>query len=82
MHRFNVLRTALLLILLAIVVWTIITIELTLKYNNVNGVYELGSTGQLIPFIIGVANMGKTLNAIWVNLIKKVSYAGTAMSSD
>ena len=75
------LRIALLLILLAIVVWTIITIELTLKFNNVNGVYEIGSTGQLIPFIIGIVSMGKTLNAIWVILIKKVSYVTGAISS-
>ena len=50
----------------------VITIELTLKFNQVSGVYDINSTGQLIPFVIGIVSMGKTLNALWVEMIKKV----------
>lgn len=63
--------------LLAIIVWIIITIELTLKFNHASGVYNIDSTGQLIPFVIGIVSMGKTLNALWVYLIKKVCFIRT-----
>ena len=54
------------------IVWIVITIELTLKFNHASGIYDIDSTGQLIPFIIGIASMSKKLNALWVVLIKKV----------
>ena len=63
-----------LLITLAIVVWTIITVESTLVYNSISGVYSIGTTGQLIPFIIGIVGMGKTINSIIISAIKKVSF--------
>lgn len=39
------------------IVWTIISVELTLAWNNINGVYHIRSTGQLIPFTIGLARL-------------------------
>ena len=62
------------MLLSAIIIWIVITIELTLKFNHLNDIYDLNSTGQLIPFIIGIVSMGKTLNALWVDLIKKVCF--------
>jgi len=52
---------------------TIISVELTLAYNSISGVYTIESTGQLIPLIIGIVGVGRTLNAITINCIKKVS---------
>ncbi|KAL9631108.1 MAG: hypothetical protein Q9204_004389 [Flavoplaca sp. TL-2023a] len=34
--------------------WTILSVEFTLRFNQINGVYDIRSTGQLIPFIIGL----------------------------
>lgn len=62
-----------LLVTLIIVVLFIVTIEMTLVYNSVGGVYTIESTGQLIPFIIGIISVGKTLNAITIDTIKRVS---------
>lgn len=45
-----------------VIIWSIAGIELTLKWNHVTDVNNLGSTGQLIPFIIGVASFPP---AIW-----------------
>ena len=58
--------------LIGTIIWTILSIELTLVFNSVTSVYSIDSTGQLIPFIIGVVGMGKTMNSITVKLIKKL----------
>lgn len=34
--------------------WTILSVELTLRFNRISGVYDIRSTGQLIPFVIGL----------------------------
>jgi len=51
---------------LAFIIWSIISIELTLKWNRIDGVYELASVGQLIPFIIGIVGFVKLLRDISV----------------
>lgn len=66
-------RNLFLLISLAIFVWTILTVELTLFFNSVSGVYNIQSTGQLIPFIIGIFGLSKTVNSIMVESIKEAS---------
>ena len=68
--------------MLAIVIWTIITVELTLSYNSVNGVYSIQSTAQLIPFIIGIFSIGKTVNSIMVRSIKEASFPMIVMPRD
>ena len=55
------------------VIWTIIAVELTLSFNSISDVYTIESTGQLIPFVIGIVGLGKTLNSITIDAIKKVS---------
>lgn len=45
-----------------LIVLMIIAIELTLAFNSISGVYEIKSTGQLIPFIIGVCGLWSTIN--------------------
>ena len=39
--------------------YSILATELTLKWNKVSGVYTMNSTGQLFPFVIGVAGFLK-----------------------
>lgn len=34
--------------------WTILSVEFTLRFNQISGVYDIRSTGQFIPFIIGL----------------------------
>ena len=62
-----------------IYIWLIIAVELTLKWNAVEGVYMVNSTGQVIPLVVGIGIM---LNIFW-KLIRheKVSANATAFVS-
>lgn len=43
-----------------------LAVELTLRYNHIQGVYEVSSTGQLIPLVLGVILMLSTaLHIVW-----------------
>ena len=42
---------------LALVLFSLLTIELSIRWNRIAGVNKLISTGQLIPFVIGVGSM-------------------------
>ena len=44
------------------ILYSIIAIELTLVWNNVSGVYNVNSTGQVIPLIAG---SGTLISVIW-----------------
>jgi hypothetical protein len=48
------------------IVWTIASVEIILLWNNIDGIYVLNSTGQLIPFIIAVAGFLRVLHGIIV----------------
>ena len=41
-------------------VYSIVNIELLIRYNDMTGVHTLLSTGQIIPFIMGIACLWKT----------------------
>ena len=43
------------------IIWSIAAIEFTLVWNNMQDIYNVSSTGQLIPFIVGLAGLLKTL---------------------
>jgi hypothetical protein len=45
-------------------------VELTLFWNGIKGVYTLNSTGQLIPFIIGIVGLLQLLHSLSVELSK------------
>jgi hypothetical protein len=47
-------------------VWAILSIELTLVWNNISGVYNVTSTGQLIPFVIGVVGLLRLVHGLSV----------------
>jgi hypothetical protein len=46
--------TTYLVLLVVYYIFSIIGIEMTIYWNHVDGSYDIGSTGQLIPFIIGI----------------------------
>jgi hypothetical protein len=50
-----------------------VAIELTLIWNNIPGVYDLGSTGQLIPFVIGAFGLLNALHTIILQRMEHVS---------
>jgi hypothetical protein len=43
-------------------IWSVLGIELTLYWNSISGVYTIKSTGQLIPFVIGLTGL---LKIVW-----------------
>ena len=47
-------------------VWAVVAIELTLAWNNIHDVYDLASTGQLIPFVIGIVSFLRLCYAMTV----------------
>ncbi|KAI0830421.1 hypothetical protein F5Y06DRAFT_282058 [Hypoxylon sp. FL0890] len=54
------------------IVWFILSIELTLRWNNIQGVYTIDSAGQLIPFVIGGVSTGQMLkNVVLLGLAQK-----------
>jgi hypothetical protein len=50
-----------------------LAVELTIAWNNVTGVYVLGSTGQLIPFVVGVLGLLRNIHLIIVRRSEQVS---------
>ncbi|KAI1135385.1 hypothetical protein F5Y05DRAFT_181026 [Hypoxylon sp. FL0543] len=54
------------------IIWFILSIELTIKWNNIQGVYAIDSAGQLIPFVIGGVSTGQMLkNVVLLGLAQK-----------
>ena len=51
-------------------VWSIIAVELTLNWNSVVDVYEVRSTGQLIPLVGGLMLV---ISIAWQSIEKVVS---------
>ena len=54
------------------IVWFVLSIELTLNWNGITGVYTLSSTGQLIPFVIGFMSFMNAIQQTVLVLIKLV----------
>ena len=50
----------------AIIPWSIISIELTLKWNHIREIYSIQSAGQLIPFLVGLAGFLRLLQMVSV----------------
>ena len=64
------------------IIWSILAIELTIRWNSITGVNTIETTGQLIPFVIGtggfcqvVYNIGKeTAERSWVSRTLYISF--------
>lgn len=59
---------------LVIVIWCVLTIELTLVWTNVTGVNEILSVGQLIPAIIGISGLLRTIHFIIIKRAHEVRF--------
>ncbi|KAH6632564.1 hypothetical protein F5144DRAFT_255266 [Chaetomium tenue] len=46
------------------IAWFIVSIETTISWNNIQGVNNIDSTGQLIPFIIGCVSASHALKKV------------------
>lgn len=57
---------------LVAIAWLMACVELTLKWNNVQGVNTVKTTGQLIPFIIGIVGFIRAINDVILAWIRKV----------
>ncbi|XDG03685.1 hypothetical protein ABKA04_003300 [Annulohypoxylon sp. FPYF3050] len=56
------------------IIWFILSIELTLSWNNIKGVNSIDSAGQLIPFVIGAVST--------LQVVKKVILLGLSKKYD
>ncbi|KAH8879035.1 hypothetical protein GQ53DRAFT_849863 [Thozetella sp. PMI_491] len=52
-------------------IWFIASVELSIRWNNISGVHTIESTGQLIPFVIGVVSFTRAKHKLLVFIIKK-----------
>lgn len=55
------------------IVWFIISIETTIRWNNIQGVNTIDSTGQLIPLIIGCVSASQAIKKVVLLALAKVS---------
>ena len=51
----------------ACLAWAIIAVELTLYWNGITGVYDVQSTGQLIPLITGIVGLVRAIHRYTVD---------------
>lgn len=58
----------------------VVFVELTLTANSISGVYSLRTTGQLIPFIIGITSLAAAMREIALRYVRKVLLVATLFS--
>lgn len=66
-HKIMVSTKVLFLLNLCCLTWAVIAIEITLHWNSVSGIYDVATTGQLIPFIIGIVSILRFFLAVTVH---------------
>jgi hypothetical protein len=57
-----------------VIIWSILTIELTLVWTNVTGVNGLLTVGQLIPATIGLSGLLRTIHLITIKRADEVRF--------
>lgn len=56
---------------LIVLIVDVVSTELTLHWNHVGGIYEVASTGQIIPLVVGIGSM---IAVIWkLKTLRKVT---------
>ncbi|KAF7502465.1 hypothetical protein GJ744_005793 [Endocarpon pusillum] len=75
-------RRGALFVLPFLIAFMIVTIELTLAFNSITGVYTIKSTGQLIPFIVGLGGIWTTVNDLVIDYYKAKTKAEEEMQAD
>ena len=58
---------------LLLISWFVLAVELSLCWNSVTGIYDIGSTGQLIPFIIGLLSLLRVIQITIRSTAEEVS---------
>ena len=58
---------------LLLIAWFVLAVEFSLRWNSVTGIYDIGSTGQLIPFIIGLLGLLRVIHITIRNTDEDVS---------
>lgn len=53
-------------------IWFILSVELTIRWNKISGIQTIQTTGQLIPFVVGVASFVRAKHKLVIFAIKKV----------
>ena len=71
-NRARLYRRLLVLYDLSIISWSLVVVELGLVWNSVSRIYAVSSTGQVIPFLIGLLGLLRNLNLLIVAWISKV----------
>ena len=61
----------LLLLDISTIAYTILNVEFSLRMNNIDGIYDMWSVGQLIPVIIGAGGIGVAAAELYVYLREK-----------
>jgi hypothetical protein len=49
------------ILIIFVLIWSILGIELTIRWNRVTAINDILSTGQLIPFIMGISSLPAAL---------------------
>jgi len=57
---------------LVVIIWSIITIELTISWSNITNVNGVLSVGQLIPTVVGLFGLLRTIHSIIVKRADEV----------
>ncbi|KAI5797527.1 hypothetical protein DFH27DRAFT_562727 [Peziza echinospora] len=52
----------------------IVAVELTIKWNKIEGVQDVGSTGQLLPLIIGIGGVGRVAHELVADILRTPKY--------
>ena len=52
-----------------IALFTIVAIELIIRWNHISDAYSLGSTSQIIPLVIGIGNLWKVILSLLNELL-------------
>ena len=47
-----------------VLIWSVLSVELTLAWNSVTNIYSIAATGQLIPFIAGMLGFLRNLHLV------------------
>lgn len=62
------------------IAWFITSIETTIRWNNIQGVGTIDSTGQLIPFLIGCVSASQVLKKVILLALGKVGFLFSSFS--
>ena len=54
---------------ITIMVISMISIEFTLKWNRLEDIYSINSTGQIIPLMVGIGSMIAVIWKLWRDIL-------------